>query len=568
MLTLSSDPQRARQELNGLITYLTTMGYIDGELDAKEMSWVLSTIRELVEQRVDAKGLDDRPALREELSERMLDEAESVFQATRKEIALLFEQSIEQGESQESFVTGKLKQKCFEIFRSFDPERQALLIRAADDLLLADGAAHPAEVRFREELTELLQAPADILLVPDEQPARIEFVELDEEEHGSSEQEIFSRVEVHYPKDDDARRAMLASDRALVVRALELLTEQRSTGSGRLTGKRSVDDLEPGSSFLDDYVYVLQPTAEARYELIVIGDLHGCYSNLKAALVQSRFLEKLEAHRADPTGAPEPKLLLLGDYIDRGHLSFEGTVRLALELFTTYPNSVYLLRGNHEFFTEYQGSIVSTVVPAEALSRLRQVGGAELAPLYQNLFDNLPCSMFFGRILLTHAGIPMDAVTRENLVELAGLNEWLVRFQMMWSDPSAVDVMPRKLQDTTYRFAFGRLQCRSFLQRLGCHTLIRGHEHLPLGFNKVFEDEHLLAMTVFSSGGPRNADLPIDADLRGTTPKALTLTNKGDRDEATTVGLLSIDYQRYNEPEHNRFYAVPPEFPFLVEGGK
>ena len=37
-------------------------------------------------------------------------------------------------------------------------------------------------------------------------------------------------------------------------------------------------------------------------------------------------------------------------------------------------------------------------------------------------------------------------------------DEWDVIFQMLWSDPSDVDVMPKKLQQSSYRFGFGRLQ--------------------------------------------------------------------------------------------------------------
>jgi hypothetical protein len=372
-------------------------------------------------------------------------------------------------------------------------------------------------------------------------------------------------VEEHYAANEERRREQLARDRALIVATLTLLGEQRAAGLGMLSKRRTVDDIEAGARFLDGYVYVVQPRATERFELTVVGDLHGCYSNLKAALIQSRFLEKVEAYRSAPEHHPCPKLLLLGDYIDRGHLSFEGTLRLALRLFVAYPDHVHLLRGNHEFFTKYEGEVVSTVVPAEALERLRQVGGGELAPLYQKLFDNLPCSMIFGRLLFTHAGVPMDSVSRESLGELAGLNEWVLRFQMMWSDPSAVDVMPRKLQDLTYRFAFGRLQCRSFLQRLGCHTLIRGHEHLAEGFERFFDDEHTLAMTIFSSGGPTNADLPRGADLRGTRPKALTILTEGDRDAPARFELWPLDYRRYNRPESSGFYATTPEFPFLDE---
>ena len=76
------------------------------------------------------------------------------------------------------------------------------------------------------------------------------------------------------------------------------------------------------------------------YELTVLGDLHGCYSCLKAAVMQARFFEKLSAYKADPEQLPEPKLVLLGDYIDRGIFSLNGVLRSVLLLYLTAPEHV------------------------------------------------------------------------------------------------------------------------------------------------------------------------------------------------------------------------------------
>ena len=75
---------------------------------------------------------------------------------------------------------------------------------------------------------------------------------------------------------------------------------------------------------------------DRRYDLTVLGDLHGCYSCLKAAVLQADFLGKLDAWRAAPDKHPEPKLVFLGDYVDRGMYSYEGVLRAALSLLQSF----------------------------------------------------------------------------------------------------------------------------------------------------------------------------------------------------------------------------------------
>ena len=98
---------------------------------------------------------------------------------------------------------------------------------------------------------------------------------------------------------------------------------------------------------------------------------------------------------------------------------------------------------------------------------------------------------------------------------------------MMWSDPSVADVVPADLQDKTARFSFGTLQLRSFLQRIGCNTLIRGHEKINEGFQATVRDSHSRLFTLFSAGGKTNNDLPANSSYRSVTPMALTLLLEG-----------------------------------------
>ena len=562
MLELAEDPQLARQQLNGLIFYLTTFSYIDGDFDPEEITFIRDTIQKVIAHRVKSSKYGDDHQVRHTLVRRLTHEFEGVFDKVLGEVTVILNEAVAEAERQHAHVTSKLKQRCFEIFQSFDPDMQKEMIATADGLLMADGHAHAAEVELRNELIALLDAPVEVFVEPPFVERNVEIRELEALPHEPAALPYFTALEKHYVRDDEARSSQLGADRALIHATLATLDTQREHGRGRLAGMRTVEDVPPGEPFLDDFVYVVPPMPNKRYDVTVIGDLHGCYSNVKAALMQSRFLEKVEQYRTVPAGHPEPKLVFLGDYLDRGHLSFEGVLRLAMHLFTTYPDHVYLLRGNHELFAEHEGEIVSAVHPAEAIARLRPRAPTEQLADNGRLFNAMPGILILGRLILTHGGIPRDAVVAETVTDLAGLNDWTVRFQMMWSDPSIVDVIPRSLQESTYRFGFGKLQCLNFLQRLGCHTLIRGHEHLQRGFGAIFDDERFLAVTVFSSGGPTNRDLPEASDFRRTHPMALTLDMTGDPNGPTRLDAWPIDYEPYNAPERNGFYATDPEIPF------
>jgi hypothetical protein len=172
------------------------------------------------------------------------------------------------------------------------------------------------------------------------------------------------------------------------------------------------------------------------------------------------------------------------------------------------------------------------------------------------LFDALPNMLFFDRMLFVHGGIPRDSLIKERYKNLASLNDPDIRFQMMWSDPSSADVIPTSLQDQSARFPFGRLQCKAFLQRVGAHTLVRGHEKVNEGFRKVYDEAGQLLISLFSAGGGDNHDLPPESSYRTVTPMALTIHYK---DGETRIEPFRIDYVRYNSPSRNAFFRSRPE---------
>jgi len=554
-MRFSDDPARAEREMHAVLFYLATFGYIDGDFDDDERNYVKVSIRRLVSARADqALGAEADPRLRDELVTRYTAHFEEVFHAIEANVRELFTEAAPREEDPNAYVHGTLKLRCFEIFHAFDREGQEWLLAAIDELMMADGQAHPAETQFRAELAAQLHAEVDLVLEA-EGPARdVRVGPTITMAARGDDHAFFAPAELHYASDPRKLAEQAAADRALLERASALLREMREAGQGRLAGKRSVAEFAPGTKLLDGHTYVMRSKKGRAYELLVLGDLHGCYSVLKAALMQSRFFEKVDAFRAAPDRHPEPKLVLLGDYIDRGIYGLNGVLRTALQLFVTAPEHVIVLRGNHEYFVEVGAQIYGGVRPSDAIDTLKPHLPVDVFRHYLRFFDELPNVLIFDGMFFVHAGIPRDRALKERWKDLSSLNDPELRFQMMWSDPSSSDVVPAELQDKSSRFAFGRLQARAFLQRVGCHTLIRGHEKVPGGFARTYDDEQVLLVTLFSAGGKDNKDLPVSSSYRDVTPMALTVKIDA---SGTEMSPWAPDYAAYNDARTNAFFAKP-----------
>jgi hypothetical protein len=557
MLKFSDDPTRAEQEMNAIIFYLVTFGYIDGDFDAKEKTFVRDYIEKLIDGRARHAMPDAAEEFRKEVVTKYTRHFHEVFEGIDANVKELFTESVSTDEDPTAFVHGRLKSKCFEIFKSFDRVGQDHLMASIDDLLMADGEAHPAEVEFRAELAALLEEDLGVELEPEPSvPSHRTSVNSPVPMPRSEANHVFFEpMEQHFSKDRERILAQVDKDRALIDRALAMLETQRKAGAGKLAGKQKVDELA-GQVFLDGHVYVRQPQPGQKTEVLVLGDLHGCYSVLKAALMQSRFFEKVDAYRANPKDTPYPLLVLLGDYIDRGLFSLNGVLRLVLQLFVTAPDHVVVLRGNHEYYIEHQGNMYGGVKPAEAINTLKPHLSIDVFRHYRELFEALPNALLFDRIFFVHGGIAKDRLLKERYKDLSSLNDPDIRFQMMWSDPSAADVIPADLQDKASRFMFGRMQFRAFMQKVGMTTMIRGHEKVNAGYHVQYDDDRGRLVTLFSAGGMANGDLPAESTYRSVTPMALTIEHDGKESRITP---WAPDFAAYNDPERNAFFKIPPE---------
>jgi hypothetical protein len=553
MAMFSADPAVAKQQMLAIVFLLTAFGHMDGKFALSEKRFVQEKIAKLVEERM-LEAMPD-PLARHVATERVTAQFQRVAAAIDREIAALFTESVAEGETTEQFVYAKLALRCYELLHPFDDEARAHVFAIVDELIEADGAVHPEEARLRDDIQRLLAEPIEIEIeeVPDTVlERRIEIEKSPPLVPRVDDHPFFTREERAYARDRAGFEKSAAQDLELLRKFRSTLEQQRAAGAGKLAGASRFSDLAGQPPFLDGHVYVLPPAPSAEYEFVVLGDLHGCYSCLKAALMQTDFLAKVQAHADDPDNTPDTRLVLLGDYIDRGQFSYDGVLRMAMRLFVTVPDSVYVLRGNHEYYLEHEGRILAPVRPAEGMMGLSGVAGDAYFREYMQLFEAMPTSLAFDRFFFVHAGIPRDASLAEKWKDLSSLNDPELRFQMMWSDPSDTEVVPDELQKAVARFGYGSHQLRSFLARIGCSVMVRGHERVVEGLRTTYDHPDATLFTLFSAGGATNLDLPDTSNYREVTPQGLTIRW---RDGVSRVSSFAIDWSRYNDPARNRFRA-------------
>ena len=515
-------------ELPATLAFLLYFGHIDGHYDVAEDAFICRL------------GARDPQAFR-----RVIDEVRADLTAIADEAPGDFR-----------FLHSRLEVRCLEIFRSLTGEQQRRLLCILDAFINADGRAAPEELALRHELVRriTLEPPTYVPTATRGRPMRLASARHNPVK--GSDHPFLQMLEHAFSPHPVELESQLEQDYRLIARTLATWSAQRGRGNGRLSGIKRASDLPIGASFLDGHVYALRPDPEKRLDLIVVGDLHGCYSCLKAVLMQSDFFRRVYDHQRDPAGNPDVRLVFLGDYIDRGRFGFDGVLRTIMQLFVSMPDYVCILRGNHEHFQRTPSGIAPMVWPAEALATLAPHAPQDMLEAYRLLFEAMPTALLCERTLYVHGGVPRDDTMAARWRDLSSLNDPEIRFQMMWSDPANAEHIPVEMQRENPRFSFGRQQLRSFLDRLGCQTMVRAHEKIDGGFAPVYELGDVLLLNVFSAGGAENDDLPPDSSYRRVQPMALTVRHEA----GSEIGIpWPIDWATFATPVRNGFLRPLPQ---------
>ena len=213
-------------------------------------------------------------------------------------------------------------------------------------------------------------------------------------------------------------------------------------------------------------------------DFYIVGDIHG----------NIRDLIRLLAAGGPPS---ESRYLFLGDYVDRGDYSVE-VITLLVAMAITFPNNVFLLRGNHEL-----PEINATYGFKEQLMCL--YGSSILYTQFQVLFAALPIAAIInGENFCVHGGLSPE-LTR--ISDLANINReaWPIPEilnDILWSDPVSTNSLKFLDSERGKGCKFGGLAVKTFLNDNNLKRVIRAHQFTTEG---AFSYWNGMLMSVFST---------------------------------------------------------------------
>jgi len=213
----------------------------------------------------------------------------------------------------------------------------------------------------------------------------------------------------------------------------------------------------------------------------VCGDIHG------------QFPDLLNLFRTGGEIAEGKRYIFMGDYVDRGMYSLETFTYLLL-LKARYPDSITLLRGNHE-------SRQITQVYGFYEECMQKYGNVNPWKWCAQVFDYLTvAALIDGRIICVHGGLSPDIRTIDQIRSSIPRKQEIPHdgpfCDLVWSDPEEVDGMTPSNRGAGY--LFGASVVREFVEVNKLELISRSHQLVQEGYKFFFPPENLL-VTVWSA---------------------------------------------------------------------
>jgi len=209
----------------------------------------------------------------------------------------------------------------------------------------------------------------------------------------------------------------------------------------------------------DGALLVLEPSP-----IMVIGDIHGDLLSLESLLRETDVRERVRSGW---------RAVFLGDYADRGPDPLE-VYSILFDLKLSFPESVFLLRGNHE------GMDVVPFYPHDLPWHLRTLHPDRWEEIYQCLLEIhklMPAAAIIDSwLLLLHGGLSPQ-ITRRSLSSPTREELEVI----LWSDP-AEETDGTAPSARGAGICFGSTVSREVLERLGVKHLVRSHSPVPKGY--------------------------------------------------------------------------------------
>jgi len=225
-------------------------------------------------------------------------------------------------------------------------------------------------------------------------------------------------------------------------------------------------------------IFISQPMLiEVDAPINICGDTHGQYSDLLRLFEIGGF-------------PPDANYLFLGDYVDRAKQSIE-VVMLTLCYKIKYPESFFLLRGNHE---------------CASLNRIygfydecKRRYSVKLWRIFADCFNCMPvAAVVADKILCMHGGLSPDLNEINNVFDIArptDVPDEGLLCDLLWADPDP-NVLGWGYNARGVSYTFGHDIIAEFLQKHNLDLICRAHQVVEDGYE--FQ-AHRKLVTIFSA---------------------------------------------------------------------